>query len=86
MVEEHRSAHGLTQRRFDLESTGEPRSPPPSEDEPPAPRVSPVPGELPAPRGPSGVGLRDRQLRWLRERARFEASHASAPSNDVPEQ
>lgn len=79
MVEEHRPAHLLTQRRFDVasptEPPGEPRVPavePPSGSEPP-------PDETP--RGPSDTALRERQLRWLKERDRFVAAQEreSAP-------
>jgi hypothetical protein len=53
--------------------------------EPPAPAVAPwtpsadLPPPVPPPmppisREPSGVTLRERQARWLRERARFEAA------------
>ena len=60
--------HGVTQRRLELE-------PPPSPEPPPTEAPEPTPAAPPPPisREPSGGELRARQLRWLKERARFES-------------
>lgn len=90
---ERRHARNVAQRRLDPE----PETPPPREEadlpgaEPPAepppapaaPRPRP-PEELP---GGSGAELRERQRRWLAERARFEeaARRAAGSEGGAPE-
>jgi hypothetical protein len=73
VVDEHRPAHGVTQQRFDV--ARDPNSTAPAVA--PALAAAPIPPpEVPAaPRPPSGTALRERQRKWLKERARFEASH-----------
>jgi hypothetical protein len=79
-VEERDGARGMTQRRFDL--APEPQDP---SKEVTAPPPEPVPSgapPLPIPREPSDLALRERQMRWVRARLRFEAERKSP---DLPE-
>lgn len=73
----------MTQRRFEVEAEA---PPPTAEAEPvasPAPE-SPAPPTPQPPRPPSGDSLRERQLRWLAERARFESRGTTRPPRPVP--
>ncbi len=85
-MEERSSPRLVTQRQFEIEPARPPSSPASSTiSSPVAFPVSPpksepanqTPPALPAvstPVGPSNRGLLDRQLRWYRERAKFEAN------------
>jgi hypothetical protein len=82
-VEEHRSAHRVTQRLLEPEPSEETDSPPPEEEPLPDPSPPPEPAPAPVfPRGPSDIELRKRQRAWFRERARYEASRPPPPSTD----
>ncbi len=79
-MEDRRGARVVTQRHLEVEPT---REPPPTEPPPPpeAPPRAPAPSRPPEePIPPSNRGLLDRQLRWHRERAKFEGGHAGADS------
>ena len=78
---ERRGARLVTQRRLELASTPEPAAgPPPAPSPAPASSPPPVrPADKPV--APSNRELLDRQLRWHRERARFESSRGT---NDPP--
>jgi hypothetical protein len=75
-MEDRLGAGRMTQRKFDLD-TRAPETPPEAD----APEViapaSVAPGDS-AP-APSGEKLLQRQLTWLRERARFESQTAKEP-------
>jgi len=71
-MEERRVARGLMQRQ--LEVAPDESAPPPCADPPTVPETDASTTPPPAPRAPSGDSLRERQERWLEERARFEAS------------
>jgi len=69
-VEERDRPGRLTQRKFEVESRPAP-SPAPSElptSPPPSPPEKPV-----RPLVPSNQALLERQLKWFRERARYES-------------
>jgi hypothetical protein len=76
-VEERRGARGVKQRHLEVE----PPRPPPSEppvpppEEPPRPAPAQPPADRPIP--PSNRGLLERQLRWHRERAKFESGRGA---------
>ena len=73
-MEERRGARIVTQRHLEVEPAPAPPASPPSPppESPPAP---PSPARSPSqPLEPSGAGLIERQLRWYRERAKFESS------------
>ena len=81
-MEERSSPRLVTQRQLEVEPP-RPAASPTSEVAPskvPAlanATATPPPPAVPAvsaPVGPSNLGLLDRQLRWYRERAKFEAS------------
>ena len=88
-MEDRRSPHRVTQRHLGESPTDGPpgaTSDPSREDrsEPqPADRTPPPNAAIPAPdipRGPSDLDLRERQRAWQKERARFEASRDSPPT------
>lgn len=70
----------MTQRRLEVESE---RLPPVAQTEPEGTPVPEAPGPPPTsptpPRSPSGDSLRERQARWLAERARFESRSKARP-------
>jgi hypothetical protein len=68
-MEERGSSRLVTQRQLEVEAP-RPVSPPPTEDPAPAPPGAPA---APIPAEPSNRRLLERQLRWFRERARFES-------------
>jgi hypothetical protein len=77
-MEERRSARSVMQHTFEVGPEEPPASAPPPAPptDPPLPSVeAPTPPPAP-PRPPSGDSLRERQRRWLKERARFEASQS----------
>ncbi len=74
-MEEGGSARRVTQRVLDVPdgSEREPSDPAPADPPAPAgPDAAPPPALPPISREPSDLALRERQARWLRERARFE--------------
>jgi hypothetical protein len=79
VVEERRPTHGVTQRRFEVE----PSTPVAPAAPVPVPSLpGPAPAKLtdappPAPQRPSDLELRERQMRWLKERDRFVAARSS---------
>jgi hypothetical protein len=75
-MDERRGTRLVTQRHLELESPVPPSTPVP--EPPPEPvSSSPPPGRPPdRPIPPSNTSLLDRQLRWQRERGKFEAGHA----------
>jgi len=83
-MEERRGARSLMQRRFDVD----PETPPPPApaeppvETPPSPPTPPPAAAVP-PRAPSGDSLRERQLRWLKERAKFEARRPAEVGTDA---
>ena len=74
---DRRGARLVTQRKLEAEPTTEPSAgPPPAPPGPPEASHPPArPANEPVP--PSNRGLLDRQLRWHRERARFESGRGS---------
>lgn len=79
-MEERRGARVMTQRRLEVEPVLEPSLPEPTAPSGPSPRA-PAPSRPPdEPIPPSNRGLLERQLRWHRERAKFEAGGAGAES------
>jgi len=75
-MEGRRGAGLMTQRRLEVEPPPAAPAVPPSPAPPPTPSAAqgPVrPADRPVP--PSNEGLLERQLRWQRERGRFEAVH-----------
>jgi hypothetical protein len=68
-MEERSGPRLVTQRHLEV-APGAAESPP--DPEPPSPSPPPSPGTS-APVGPSNRLLLERQLRWLRERAKFES-------------
>jgi len=76
-MEERGSPRLVTQRQLEIESprasVAPARALPPSE--------TPTPATPPAASGPSNRGLLERQLRWYRERAKFESNR----THDEPE-
>ena len=81
-MEARDGARRVTQRQLEIpaEAPG-PRAPPPAESDS-STRPDPLAENPPPSREPSNLGLRERQVRWLRERARFDAATAKtvAPS------
>lgn len=76
-MEERSGPRLVTQRQ--LEVAAPPADPTPASPAPsPDPPAAPVPSE---PVGPSNRGLLARQLRWFRERARFESKR---PDDEGP--
>ena len=69
-MEERSGSRLVTQRHLEVEPV--PSEPPSAPEEPPhpSPPMRPV-DSVPGP--PSNRGLLERQLRWFRERARFES-------------
>jgi hypothetical protein len=81
-VEERDRARRMTQQRFDL-----PEDSPDLSQEgtvPPPETLAPTAPPLPVPREPSDLGLRERQMRWVRERLRFEAGGEPADGREGP--
>jgi hypothetical protein len=81
-VEERHGARRVTQQRFDLAE----EPPDPSEEgaaQPPEALPPTVP-PLPIPREASDLGLRERQMRWVRARLEFEARGEPAKSSEGP--
>jgi hypothetical protein len=81
-VAERDGARNVIQRRFDLkaEPTGsrEEAAPTPPEVVPRAPPPAPIP------RDPSDLELRERQMRWVRERLRHEAAEEPVGGSQGP--
>jgi hypothetical protein len=76
-VEERRGARLVTQRRLEVEHAPEPSVPEPAAPSG-APSRAPTPPRPPdEPIPPSNRGLLERQLRWHRERVKFEAGRAA---------
>ncbi len=72
-------ARGMTQRQLEI-AERTPDAPSPAPDPPSGPAASPVPAE---PEEPSNARLRERQARWLAERARFRPPEpAVKPSSE----
>jgi hypothetical protein len=69
-VEERDRSGRMTQRKFDVDAR-----PPvaPASKEPPAAAPPPPPKEATRPSVPSNQALLERQLKWLRERSRFNS-------------
>jgi len=81
-MEGGRGAGLMTQRRLEVEPPPLAPAGSPSPDPPPSPPAAPSPvrpADRPVP--PSNEGLLERQLRWQRERARFEEAH---PNEGTP--
>ena len=70
----------MTQRRLEVEPTPAPPTPEPgpTPEVPMVPTTPARPADLPI--APSNRALLDRQLRWQRERAKFESSQTDAPT------
>jgi hypothetical protein len=71
-MEERGGTRRMTQQRFDLAE----RPADPSQEvaaRPPETVPPPAVPPLPIPREPSDIDLRERQMRWVRARLRFEA-------------
>ncbi len=78
-MEERHVARGVTQRHLELEPAppAAPELPLPPVPEPP-PKPSPTLPPADAPIPSSNSGLLERQLRWHRERAKFETNRGAA--------
>jgi hypothetical protein len=72
-MEARDGARRVTQRQLQVAEAAPIDPPPPVSPEPLSSGGTPVP-RPPLSRGPSDLALRERQARWLRERARYEAS------------
>jgi hypothetical protein len=81
-MEERGGTRRMTQQRFDLAD----RSAEPSQEVAARPPEAAPPSAppLPIPREPSDVDLRERQMRWLRARLRFEASRTPTTPREGP--
>lgn len=75
---ERENPRGVTQRHLDVEAP--PKEPPSGEPPPPA-APEPVPTPPPISREPSDTALRERQRRWILERARAESA-GDSPAPD----
>ena len=76
-MEERRGARIVTQRHLQVEPVPEPSAPSPAPPPEPSPRAGPSLPPADAPVAPSNQGLLERQLRWNRERAKFESSRSA---------
>jgi hypothetical protein len=81
VVEERGVPRGVNQRTFDVRSDEVPTAASPSVPVSPAVPLGEPKGVA---RGPSDLALRERQLRWMRERARFLARLEPSEPGEPP--
>ncbi|MGP8077760.1 MAG: hypothetical protein ACLP78_03705 [Thermoplasmata archaeon] len=78
----HRPARGVGQRQLEGgPEEADPDLPPESTPDPPSPALPPAPPLVEDLPGGAGAALRERQRRWLAERARFEESVRAAAAD-----
>jgi len=79
-MEQRDGARNMIQRRFDLKV--DPVVPTEEASAKPSEEVLPAPPPAPIPREASDLELRERQMRWVKERLRFEVT---AETRDPPQ-